>query len=221
MRIILTTTAAAALLLGTSIASNAADLPRRAPVTAPAMVAPIYNWTGFYIGINGGGGWGTSKWDSVNSVDTAGALVGGTIGYNIQFGSWVLGIEGDGGWSSIGGTSTAGCGTGCTSKNSWLSTVRGRVGYAFDRWMPYATGGGVFGDVHASRPGFTGVTSTQAGWTVGGGLEFAVAGNWTAKIEYLYADLGSFNCGLNCGVLATTNVDFKANIVRGGINFRF
>ncbi len=204
-------------------AATAADLPPRvAPYyRAPPAVVPIYTWSGFYLGVNGGGGWGSSAWDSTGSFNVSGGLVGGTIGYNYQFGQAVFGVEGDIDWSGIKGTTNNFCLAGCTTSNTWLSTVRGRLGYAADRFMPYVTAGGAFGNVQASTPGFAGGSSTQAGWTVGAGLEFAIAGNWTAKAEYLYVDLGKFNCGITCGAAFTDNVSFTANIVRGGINYRF
>ena len=76
------------------------------------------------------------------------------------------------------------------------------------------------GDVEANRTGFVGSTSTNAGWTVGVGIEGVIAGNWTAKLEYLYADLGDTTCSaVACGV--ATNVDLTVNVVRGGLNYRF
>jgi outer membrane immunogenic protein len=204
--------------------ASAADLPRRygPPVQQqPAFVAPMYNWTGFYLGINGGGAWGESSWSSTGSFDVSGALIGGTIGYNWQNGPWVLGLEGDIDWTNIKDNTTNGCASGCETANSWLATVRGRVGYAFDRFLPYVTGGLALGDIRARTPGFTGAEETNVGWTVGGGFEFAIAGNWSAKAEYLYVDLGDFNCGLRCGVLAANTVDFNTHIVRGGVTVRF
>jgi outer membrane immunogenic protein len=210
-----------AALTGTAAA---ADLPpRMAPAPyykAPAEVQ-VYNWTGFYIGINGGGGFGRSQWDSTGSFDVSGGLVGGTVGYNYQFGQAVVGVEGDIDWADINGTTNSACPFGCKTTDTWLSTVRGRLGYAADRFMPFVTGGAAFGDVRASTPGFAGASNTNAGWTVGAGLEFAFAGNWTAKAEYLYVDLGKFNCGISCGALVTDNVSFTTNIVRAGVNYRF
>jgi len=211
-----------AALTGTAAA---ADLPpRMAPAPyykAPAEVQ-VYNWTGFYIGINGGGGFGRSDWDSIgSSFDVSGGLVGGTVGYNYQFGQAVVGVEGDIDWADINGTTNTACPFGCKTTDNWLSTVRGRLGYAADRFMPFITGGAAFGDIRASTPGFVGANQTNAGWTVGAGLEFAIAGNWTAKAEYLYVDLGKFNCGISCGALATDNVSFTTNIVRAGVNYRF
>jgi outer membrane immunogenic protein len=209
-----------AALMGTAAA---ADLPRPAPqpyYKAPAFVQ-AYNWTGFYIGVNGGGGFGRSTWDRTGSFNTSGGLVGGTLGYNYQMGQAVLGVEGDIDWANINGTTTAACPLGCKTSDHWLSTVRGRLGYAADRFMPFVSGGAAFGDIRATTPGFSGATNTNAGWTIGAGLEFAFAGNWTAKAEYLYVDLGKFNCGISCGVPVTDNVKFTTNIVRAGINYRF
>ena len=125
-------------------------------------------------------------------------MVGGTAGYNWQaLGSpWVFGLEGDIDWTNIKGTfANAACPTGCETKNNWLGTARGRVGYAWDRVMPYVTGGLAVGDIKANQAGFAGVSDTNAGWTAGAGIEAALAGNWTAKLEYLHVDLGNVNCG--------------------------
>jgi outer membrane immunogenic protein len=212
-----------ALAAMTTIAA-AADLARRGPyypAPAPAY-APVYNWTGFYIGVNGGGGFGSSTWDSTGRRNVSGGLVGGTVGYNYQFGQVVAGIEGDVDWSGINGTTTNACPLGCKTSNTWLATVRGRLGYAADRFMPYITGGGAFGNIQASTPGLAQTSSDNAGWTLGAGLEAVLVPNWTAKVEYLYVDLGNFNCGLNCGAgLVTDNVSFHANLLRAGVNYKF
>ena len=205
----------------------AADLPPSpaAPYyKAPAAyVPPPYTWSGFYLGINGGGAWGSSSWTTTSSFDTTGGFVGGTIGYNYQVEQAVLGIEADIDWADISGsTSVLGCpSTSCKTSDDWLSTVRGRLGYAADRFMPYVTGGLAVGDIKGSLPGFAGGTGTNVGWTAGGGIEFAIAGHWTAKAEYLYVDLGHFSCGTACGGAPTQNVSFTANLLRGGINYRF
>ncbi len=220
--------ASAGILAGLALAGQAmaADLGRRAqmPVKAPEYMAPVYLWAGPYIGINGGGGWGTSSWSgapATGNFDLSGGLIGGTIGYNWQQGPWVLGLEGDIDWSDIRGSTTVNCALGCETRNTWLSTVRGRVGYAFDRFLPYFTGGLAVGGVEANPTGFPGASETRAGWTIGGGLEFAIAGPWSAKAEYLYVDLGSFDCGVACGGTAPDNVSFTSNIFRGGINYKF
>jgi outer membrane immunogenic protein len=202
--------------------AQAADLPPAPQSYYKAPVfAPPYSWTGFYVGVNGGGGLGRSNWDSAGGFNVSGGVVGGTVGYNYEYSHVVIGAEGDIDWSGIkGSTTTLGCPTGCTTANSWLSTVRGRAGYAFDRFLPYVTGGAAFGNVSATAPGLAGNSTTNLGWTVGAGLEFAIAGNWTAKAEYLYVNLGRFNCSLSCGA-GIDNVSFNANLVRAGINYRF
>jgi len=214
----------ATVLAGAAAAADLGPGPAVAPYYKAPIYAPVaYNWSGFYLGINGGGAWGRSDWDSTGSFNTGGGLVGGTVGYNYQIGQAVLGVEGDIDWADINGsTSNAFCAGGsCQTSDTWLATIRGRLGYAADRFMPYITGGAAFGDIRASNPGFPGGSVTNAGWTIGGGLEFAVAGHWTAKAEYLYVDLGNFTCGIACNGVAGDTVSFRANILRGGLNYRF
>lgn len=198
--------------------ASAADISQRAamPTKAPTY-APIYSWTGPYIGINGGGGWGSSNFGgaiSSGSFNVSGAMFGGTLGYNWQTGPTVLGLEGDIDWTNIRGSSPCGV-TSCETSNRWLGTVRGRLGYAMDRFMPYVTGGLAVGDIRTSIAGVGSGSSTKAGWTIGGGLEAALAGPWTAKIEYLYVDLG------RGGSIAGSDANFHANVVRAGFNLRF
>jgi outer membrane immunogenic protein len=207
----------------------AADLPRRpVPAAAPVYMPVAYNWTGFYVGINGGGGWGTG---SINPIDLnpSGGVFGGQAGYNWQSGQFVWGAEADIQWSGLEDSGPCRGGRTCEISNDWFGTVRGRVGYAgWDRTMIYATGGFAYGNVEASVTGRQGISNTGTGWTVGGGVEYAIpnnwwgfGGNWTARVEYLFVDLGDFNCGLrDCG-RRQTNVDFQANIVRAALNYRF
>ncbi len=200
----------------------AADLPVKAPPAAPRPV--LYNWTGFYIGINGGGGWGRSDssgpvFATAGSFNTSGGLAGGTLGYNWQTGIWVLGLETDIDWSNIKGSAPCGVTT-CRTTNDFLGTFRGRLGISsppWDRVLFYVTGGLAYGNIRSSVDFFTGGSNTtKAGWTLGGGVEFAIAGPWTAKVEYLFADLGR-----NSIDALGDNARFNANIVRAGINYRF
>jgi outer membrane immunogenic protein len=202
--------------------AHAADLSL-APLykAPPTEVTQAYNWTGFYLGLNGGGGWGDSHWQGIGRTDLSGAMAGGTAGYNWQLGRAVLGLEGDVDWSNLTGTSASPLCPGCTTSDTWLSTVRGRVGYAFDRFLPYVTGGLATGDIRAAVPGLPGGTSANAGWTVGGGVEFALPGNWSAKAEYLHIDLGAFNCGVDCGGAPNENVSLRDNVFRAGVNYHF
>jgi outer membrane immunogenic protein len=213
---------AAAMLLAAPLAARAADMlppPYRAPAYAPASFA---GWTGFYVGINGGYGFGTADWDTpALSTEPDGGLIGGTIGYNMQSGPWVWGLEGDFDWADIKASTPCTFGT-CATKMDWFATARGRIGYAaFGGLMPFVTGGAAFADVKATNTLFPEVSKTMVGWTAGGGVEYAFRGNWSVKIEYLYSDLGSFDCGASCGGVPPTDIEVTNSVVRGGINYRF
>ena len=150
-------------------------------------------------------------------------LFGATLGFNGQAGAFVFGAEGDidGNWMrDSNSTGTGFCSSpGCGVQTSWFGTARGRVGYAFDRALFYVTAGAAFGDVQMTALGGT-ATADRTGWTAGLGLEYAFLGPWSAKIEYLYADLGSASCGpAVCGT--ATTVTFNTNIIRLGVNYRF
>jgi outer membrane immunogenic protein len=211
----------------------AADMAVKAP---PPVIAQPYSWTGPYLGISGGYGWGNSRQtdpgfqlvtaDGSYSVD--GGIIGGTLGYNWQQGQWVLGVEGDYSWADIGGSSNI-CGASfiahsCGTDLQSLGTLRGRVGYAMGatgNWLPYATGGLAFGELHA-WDAFTPASGSdfRTGWTVGGGIETGLARNWTLKVEYLYVDLGSRQMFDVVPSLPET-VSFTANIIRAGIDYSF
>jgi outer membrane immunogenic protein len=217
-----------ALAFAAAAPATAADLPRGAPrpvVKAPVVAPLAYDWTGFYVGINGGGGWGRSNFDGITGTpdhfNTSGWVAGGTAGYNLQYGHAVFGLEGDIDWSNLNGSASCvgGLAT-CQVKNDWLGTARGRFGFAFDRFLPFVTGGLAVGDINANVPGFGSASTTNTGWTAGGGLEVALSRNWTAKAEYLHVDLGTLNCGTAC-TGTSSNVDFSTNLVRGGLNFKF
>lgn len=200
-------------------AAQAADLPRS--YKAPAYTAPAYaNWTGFYVGLNAGYGFGKSDWDVPAVSPNPNGFVGGlTLGYNFQTGMWVWGVEGDIDYSAMKGSVDC-TGGSCETKNSWLGTARGRLGYAgWNNFLPYLTGGAAFGDIKATSPAGD-VSKTKVGWTAGAGLEYAMWSSWSVKLEYLYVDLGTMDCGVTCGA-ATDNVSFKANVVRAGLNYRF
>jgi outer membrane immunogenic protein len=217
---------AAVLAIGALVTAQcaaAADLSL-APLykAPPAEQPPPFDWSGFYFGVNGGGGWGHSWWNSnATGMNLSGGQAGGTAGYNYQIGKVVVGVEGDIDWSGLSGSaSSPGCPGGCSTSDSWLSTVRGRAGYSLGRFMPYVTGGLAVGDIRAGAPGFSGGDTTNAGWTVGAGLEVALPGNWTAKAEYLRVDLGGFNC-TGCGALPPDNVSLQENVFRAGVNYHF
>jgi outer membrane immunogenic protein len=213
---------AAAALLAAPLSARAADMlpPRyQAPVYAPAAYA---GWTGFYLGLNAGYGFGTADWDfPALNTDTDGALAGGTAGYSVQSGSWVWGLEGDFDWADVKASTACAFGT-CQTQMDWFATARGRVGYAgWGSLMPFVTAGGAFGDVKVSNTTFPDVSKTMVGWTAGGGLEYGFGGHWSAKVEYLYSDLGKLTCGASCGGVPPTDISVTTNTVRGGINYRF
>ena len=224
-------------IVATKSPALAADLPIPFKNEMPQSYPPA-RWTGFYIGINGGGGLGpTSQTLTVDPLiaalgvsttgtyEVGGALLGATLGYNRQAGSWVLGIEGDIDWSSIGGQVTGpvmGIPATFETQLPWLNTFRARVGYAFGSLIPYLTGGGAFGGVRATDaitiPGsgnvLAGLSDVRLGWTAGAGLEYALNQNWSVKAEYPYVDLGS-------DILVLDDVKFSAHLIRGGVNLRF
>lgn len=227
-------TITAALVFAVGGRALAADI---AP-PAPMPPAALYNWTGFYIGINAGYGSGYSNWSdglvgATGDFPVTGFLAGGTLGVNYQIGDIVFGIEGDGDWAKLSGNSGLTCGAitavlppsvTCQTQSQWLATVRGRVGYAFDRVLIYGTAGAAFGDIQTGlNPPATFDSAIGAGIAAGAGVEVAFAPSWTAKVEYLFVDLPNGTCTsvANCGGAAGSTVSFDDSIVRAGVNFKF
>jgi outer membrane immunogenic protein len=205
----------------------AADLPppAGAPPRAPAVYlppAPIYNWSGIYFGVNGGWGFGQSDWTSVSTstgdFNVSGGLVGGTLGVNWQAGAFVAGIEGDFDGSWIDGTTNL-CGVpSCETKNTWISTFRGRAGYAADRVLFYATAGGAYGNVVANVASTNFQSASELGWTAGAGIEGAFTPNLTARVEYLFVDLSSASFSSAPGVTVKLN---NLSLIRLGVDYKF
>jgi outer membrane immunogenic protein len=217
-------------VLAAATQALAADLP--APAPPPYVpVVPFYSWSGFYLGANAGGAFGSSNWTdpfdaAPGNFGVTGTVAGGTIGYNYQIGSWVLGVEGDADWANLNGTSfNASCaGVGCTTRSNWLATARGRAGWAWDRVLFYGTGGAAFANVQAAAGALPFFSSTQVGWTAGVGVEYAIWPSLTAKLEYLFVDLTNAACPVgNCGATngVNTTVSLNENVVRAGINYKF
>jgi outer membrane immunogenic protein len=204
------------LSLGIATSASAADLPRKAP--APAYLPPAYNWTGFYAGLNAGGGWTTS------GGNASGFVGGGQIGYNWQaIGSpWVLGAEADFQGATVrNSASSPAFGVTVNGRMNAFGTLRGRLGYAWDRFMIYGTGGWAYTrtELSASSPfGSVSDSHWSSGWTAGGGVEWGFWDRWSAKVEYLYVDSRDTNM-----LLGTVPVsgNFKFNVVRAGVNYRF
>ena len=209
-----------ALLLGCvfipafAVSASAADYPIKAP--PPAYHTPYFSWTGFYAGINGGYGWSDSFADNAH-----GGVFGGQLGYNWQIGSFVLGVEGDFQGTTIKASEDLGGGVTAEGKISAFATVRGRIGYAFNRALIYGTGGWAYTKTKLSlSAGGASIEDSAwgSGWAAGGGLEWAVWDRWSVKGEYLYIDSGDTTLTL-AGSTATG--DFKYNVVRAGLNYRF
>jgi outer membrane immunogenic protein len=217
---------------------RAADLPLPA-IGVPGSPANDYanayaRWGGAYVGINGGYGSGSSQWTlgplPSSVFDTNGFLLGGTVGFNYPVSEVLFGLEGDVDWSSLDG-STAGCATNaggavaaCETKNTFLGTARVRVGYAAERTLIYVTGGAAFGNIQTGlNPPATFDSTMRVGWAAGAGLEYAFSGNWSAKAEYLFVNLGTASCTTfaNCGSSTGASAVLTDNLIRGGFNYRF
>ena len=213
------------VLMFSALPAIAADMPARPAYKAASVVAPAFNWTGFYLGLNGGFAFGAGDGDG-------GGIFGGTIGYNYQApGSWIVfGIEGDAGWTNYGNSITATSGAltvTASAEAQAVATLRGRIGAAFDRSLVYVTGGGAWlrneVSVSATAGGFTvGASDSQNhfGYAVGAGIEHAFAPNWSAKLEYIYLGLGSetYFSSIGGGIASG---ELNAHTIKAGINYRF
>jgi outer membrane immunogenic protein len=247
----------------TGSAALAADLPSRAPPPVYVPPAPIFTWTGIYVGGQIGYAWGGGSdnftgYDPFSGLGIAtsiagtpnGVIGGANVGYNLQINQWVVGLEG-----SVDGTSLS------TSTNASLpilgslfnvnantsaniqGSIRGRVGIAWDRALIYATGGVAFGgfntnysiygtDVNGNTfAGSNSFSNTRVGWTVGGGIQYAVTNNWSVRAEYRYTDFGCINNGLFPGIASfdplltganlNDNRHLTQNQVQVGFDYKF
>lgn len=219
---------AAALLLASTPAWSADAI---APM--PTEAAPIgsFSWTGGYLGVVGSYNWGHTDWNfdfGTNASHHAdGGGIGATFGYNWQFpNNVVLGIEGDLSWlDAKGHTPCPNPAFECHSKVTWLGTVRPRLGYAIDRFMPYVTGGVAFGRVKLWSPGggaqpAISESHTAFGWAAGAGMEYAFTDHLTAKLEYLHVDLGK-DAYFQGTPGAQTHARWRDDSLRVGLNYKF
>jgi outer membrane immunogenic protein len=236
--------AASVLVLGTAAAS-AADLAPRYYKAPPPVVSPIYDWSGFYAGINGG--WGTSHncWTRTATAgapilpvsegchDADGGTVGGQIGYRWQASNWVFGLEAQGNWADFRGSNISllfgGLATNRTKIDAF-GLFTGQVGYAWNNVLAYVKGGAAVTDNRyeglATVSGIvtdTAGTNTKWGGTVGAGIEYAFAPNWSAAVEYDHLFMGTDNYAFNTAGLATRNESIKqdADLVTVRVNYRF
>jgi outer membrane immunogenic protein len=251
MHSILKLTVAAGLGLALGQAASAADLPRKAPVM-PMPVAAGYDWSGFYIGAHVGAGWSQHEVSAdellglvVASPQASGFLGGGQIGFNVQSGSFVWGVEVDGSWADIKGKSQLyipledGLIGNTEAKIQWLTTATARVGFAFDRTMVYVKGGAAWakfeynsagaldtgdGLVPASSSGST----DKWGWTIGAGVEHAFSANWSAKLEYNYVQFDTDNMSIDYSINGSPTASYdlvssreNVHMVKFGLNYKF
>jgi outer membrane immunogenic protein len=248
-----------------SVGAMAADLPTKAPAYLPPP-APVYQWTGCYVGLNAGGVWGRmdDNWtpnpagfpnatqsarlqaNGSGSMDSAGFIGGGQVGCNWQMNQFVLGAEADIQYTGLDGSRDVsvlvpGVGSGVETyhedfHSKWLATFRGRLGWLLNpTLLVYGTGGLAVANVETNdsvllpsgKNNSVSDSTTRAGWTVGGGLEWMFMPQWSIKAEYLYVDLGSFSTtSVNSDptlVNATINNDhhLRENIGRVGVNYHF
>ena len=201
----------------------ASDLPTKAPVNKTPIAAPPYNWSGFYVGANFGGGWtnGSLNIPGNNFYGGITEFIGGVqAGYNFQAGHLLFGIEGDIDWASFNHPALPVPTLGSVS-NRWMSTVGGRVGLVNDRWLVFAKlgGGWVHSDATVNVPGspIWNGSSTNGGWLIGGGIEYGFKAHWTVKLEYDYLALSNWNSATVPVVALSRDVQ----MIKAGINYKF
>ena len=221
----------ASLGFGLQQTALAADMPVKAPVHKAPLVAPVYDWSGLYVGAHIGGAWSNSTLTSNNigtSWNTGGTgFIGGLqAGYNFQVGNFLFGVEGDFDWTTFAGTSgpvATSLGILQASANiNWISTVAARFGITSDRLLLYGKIGGGWVQSSAALsvvngPAISTGSHTDGGWLVGAGMEYAFASNWTAKLEYNYIGLS------NSTISTPTIVDVRHDIqmLKVGANYQF
>ena len=217
----------------------AADLPYRGPPPVYLPPAPIFTWTGLYLGGQVGYAWGS---DPIHEVDSGfgdnaffndkpqGVIGGAHVGYNLQYAQWVVGLEGTVDGTSLHGTRTSATGVTMSTRPDVQGSIRGRLGIAFDRVLIYGTGGaafsGITNDYSLGFPFFLQetITKTRTGWTVGGGLEYAITNNWSIRAEYRYSDFGR-SPDFPFSSITFGNVSFThhltENQVQAGFSYKF
>ena len=234
---------ASALALS-GVTALAADLPVRAPAPAPLLALAPFSWNGFYVGLHAGYGWTISDEvgihttppipngvfrGNIGNVDPKGILGGAQIGYNLQYGNIVYGVEGDISFTDRRASTTGlilGVPVTVRAREQWFGSVRGRLGLAADRALFYVTGGVGFTDIRSSAtvPGFGNFsnTKTQVGWVAGGGVEYAFTNNWTARLEGLYYHVKRYRfTAVALAGTGYTNVTQSHALARIGVNYKF
>ena len=241
----------AVVVLGMAAPAFAADLPARTYTKAPVMVAPIYDWSGFYIGLNGGGASSHECYTITNSAgavvfptsegchNATGGLVGGQVGYRWQASNWVFGVEAQGDWASLKGSNpslTALIPYTNQTKIDAIGLFTGQIGYAFNNVLWYVKGGAAVTDNNyssffpvgnvfaAAGVPFNAASDTRWGGAVGTGIEIGFAPNWSVALEYDHLFMGNPNITFPPTSIAVGRSDTIAQGVDMGtirINYRF
>lgn len=228
--------------------AQAADLPayQPAPAAPQSYATASYDWSGAYVGVRVGYLWSDADYVaedaadpadfSRGSIDVDGWLAGVQAGYNIQLGSFVLGVEGDLAWSRADGSTVNDPESPPAEQSDvgldieWLGTLRGRAGYAMDRFLVYGTGGLAYASTEASVDDLGGEGPTIRdddgvwGWTVGAGVEAALTRNITVKAEYLYMDFADAEYSFTDSAVPVTvpaEADIDAHSIKVGVNYKF
>jgi outer membrane immunogenic protein len=232
----------ASVIAGLSgVSAFAADLPARMYTKAPAYAA-VYDWTGFYVGGQIGYAWRddqNTEFSALSGAPTGfsskananGVVGGGHVGYNIQTGPFVFGLEGDFEGAGIDGTGHRRFQDGpelashFDTKTDWEASFRGRAGYAVNNWLVYGTAGIAWADIKHDYVNGNGSSAgsfnnISTGWTAGAGVEAGFAPNWSTRVEYRYSDFGRLDNVIG-GFGPTENHKMTENAVRGGVSYHF
>jgi outer membrane immunogenic protein len=235
-------TAAGLLAVLGAAPALAADLPARVYTKAPPVVAPIYNWSGFYIGLNGGGGSSHNCWDTTAVLgvavpvtsegchDATGGLVGGQIGYRWQATNWVFGLEAQGDWADLKGSNTSSPAAFFPMVNQTkidaIGLFTGQVGYAWNNVLWYVKGGAaVTSDNYNGIVGgvvFDSASETRWGGAVGTGLEIGFAPGWSVGFEYDHLFMGSRSINFTAlGVVQDRTDSIKQDVDMGTVRINY
>jgi outer membrane immunogenic protein len=233
----LTILAAAAIAVSAAAPAVAADLPARAPVysKAPAIVEAAYDWSGFYVGINGGWGTSTIDWNAdgfgdEGSHNASGGTVGGQFGYRWQMASWVFGLEAQGNWADLTGSNLSAQFAGQTNstKINAFGLFTGQIGYAWDRALFYVKGGAAVTDNRytavSTLPPLIGVDTTNEtrwGASVGVGFAYAFAPSWSVGFEYNHLFMGNRDVNSPTGFLITDHIKEDVDLFTARIDYKF
>jgi len=237
-KFLLGTVALAALAAPASAADLAARPYTKAP---PPMLAAVYDWSGFYIGANGGWGSGYNSWDSLapfavgpeGSHDATGGTIGGQVGYRWQAGTWVFGVEAQGNWADFKGSNAStlfGPGFVNNSKTDAFGLFTGQVGYAANNFLLYVKGGAAVTSntyrINTAAGALFGSTSDDTRWggTIGVGAEYAFAPNWSVGLEYdhLFMQDKTYNFTNGVGALVGSDrIRQDVDLVTARLNYKF